>query len=160
MDKILAIYKCWAESIVGDTVELDWSKEFECIPDDDPYRVWIGIIIPTHSLTELPLFFRSSFSCRIAIERLQIYTLCFLHEIGHIMTDWEFSDSEKEVPDDISTWDYHFLPHEFAASDWAMNYINENGRSVLHWQRRLELAYAAVSNEEVGEYIANRKEPL
>ena len=68
----------------------------------------------------------------------------FLHEVGHSITYWDFTEEEieeyyetlesmDEEPDSFVediTWTYFHLPMEIVATEWMVNYINSHFEAV------------------------------
>jgi hypothetical protein len=156
MYKIRSLYKQWAESIIGEEVTIEWAPDFYCLAYY-PYKIWVGMLMTEQNINELPKFLKENFDCNFSFSKFQIFTLCFLHEVGHIMTDWQFDDLDKDYcRDTITTEEYRKLPHEWAADEWAVEHINKNGREVHAWQKKLEKAYAAVTQKDLEKWTKSK----
>ncbi len=92
MDKlevILHLYAEWAEQIINAEVELDWCTDFGSYPEDfDSFRIEVGMLIREDDVSDLPSFYQHNFSCEWQFNEVEIYVLCFLHEVGHLQTWW------------------------------------------------------------------------
>lgn len=84
---------------------------------------------------------------------VSVFTMSFLHEVGHAMTLAAFTDEEYEdLMDTLESaqeavrlnpkekerfnldWYWH-MPHEFAANIWAINFINNHFDSIWELEK-------------------------
>lgn len=155
--KILKLYKQWAKSIIGEDVEMEWCSDFFCLPSY-PYKIWIGMLMSEKNIKELPEFLQTNFHCQFSFDKITLFTICFLHEIGHIMTDWEFDDADKEYDrENISTAEYRLLPQEWTADEWLVDYINNNGMITYQWQKKIQAAYDKVTEKDLEKFTKYKK---
>lgn len=68
----------------------------------------------------------------------------FLHEVGHIETidilddnELDFSEDQK-ANENITDEDYYELPDEFAATEWAANYMRKNTEKVAKFWNEVQ----------------------
>lgn len=98
-----------------------------------------------------------------------VFIMSILHEVGHAMTvdkfstkHWndEFAKKEK-ISEEMTkenffekNQEYFLMPTEKAATDWAVDYYNNNKDEIRVWQHRLNCAvkhYEKVSGRQVFE---------
>lgn len=65
------------------------------------------------------------------MENVDIFTLSFFHELGHIMTENEWTDNEWKKYEKFTDKDFDFAnyfcnPIEYRATEWGCEYIAEN----------------------------------
>ena len=77
--------------------------------------------------------------------KLNLFTWCLLHELGHHATEDDFDEEEmnrinKKRARVIKTkahLPYYNLPDELAATTWAVNYANTHREEVLEFEDRI-----------------------
>lgn len=157
LERVLNVYRRWAQDIFGEEVEVRWCTDFGCYPQDrDNWLIEIGMLAKESDFADLPDFFHKNFTCKWKFDEIQFYTLCFLHECGHLYT-WDLLPKELRNREKSGlTWeDYRNLPTEFAADEWANEYLNNNRYDWFYWQTQLEQAYGAVTQKDLEEFVKN-----
>lgn len=156
MENILKIYGDWALEIFGEEVEMKWCTDFGCYPQiREAWLIEIGMLATESDEDDLPNFFQTNFICNWNFEEIDYFTLCFLHECGHLYT-WDFLTEDEQDNREIGyiSWeDYRNLPSEYAADDWANDYLNNSRERWEYWQEKLEIAYSEVTEKDL-EYFA------
>ena len=71
-----------------------------------------------------------------------IFLWSFFHEIGHHETEDDFTEEEEEeyriiASSNISNEEYYNLPMEYAATDWAGEYMKEHSAEVAQLWNKL-----------------------
>ena len=73
-----------------------------------------------------------------------IFTLSFLHELGHLETEWDMIDDVTEriaihhIKDqDLRDRKYYALHNERIATDWAGEYLTENHDEMKLWEEKV-----------------------
>lgn len=74
------------------------------------------------------------------------FILSFFHELGHFETIWEIDDDvyeesqrrklnleSRSVYTDADYVEYYHLPEEIVATEWAVNYINNNPNKIAEF---------------------------
>lgn len=154
MNYILELYADWAFEIFGEDIETQWGNDFGVYPTEDiaGSLIEIGTLITEENEKNLPAFFREHFN-PYRLDEVLIFSLCFLHECGHIATQGvpRIEQWEGITPDE-----YRALPQEFAADKWAADYINSAPMGWSYWQNRIQNAYDDVSPEELMEWAKRR----
>ena len=75
-----------------------------------------------------------------------VFILSFFHELGHYETEDEWSERQFEKfmkqKEDLDAdkkadlWKYYYIPDEIRATQWAVDYINENAEEIAEfWQK-------------------------
>ncbi len=89
-----------------------------------------------------------------------IFLWALMHEIGHCLTDYQWTEAEKEYfwmqKDAISesevdweymnTW-YHAIPDEFAATQWAGEFMRNHPKKMARFWKKLQKALMDMYNE-------------
>jgi len=161
-DNILSIYEEWGKYILEEffeseqEIEVVWGSDFNVYPSDDidMSLVEIGMLITEESEKSLPQFFLDNFDVRYDMQDIEIFTICFLHEMGHLCTMDRLEDGRYVVEltpgrDDATVDEYRMLPEEFRADKWANEYINDNLSLVSFYQDWLNEAYSQVTKEDL-----------
>lgn len=154
MQRILDIYADWAWEIFGEDVETQWGNDFGVYPTEDiaGSLIEIGMLITDENKKNLPRWFREEFS-PARLDEVLIFSLCFLHECGHIATQ-----GGERVPqwEGITPAEYRQLPQEYAADKWAAVYINSSPMGWSYWQNKLQNAYDEVTEDDLMEWVKRR----
>lgn len=159
-DRILEIYAEWAHDIFGHEVEMQWGSTFGCYPELDPEAacIEIGMTMAEDHMADLPAFFAKHFPQYYNFADIAIYTLCFLHECGHVATRRHLTPEQTSLQaagrsnTNIIFDEYRLLPGEFLADQWANDYLNANLVTVLSFQRDLANAYTAVTLADLEQF--------
>ncbi len=95
---------------------------------------------------------RENFDCKFSFDRISLFSISFLHELGHIYYHYRENDLDFNA-DKLSRKDYYRLKRERLATNFAVNYINRHGFDVMKWQARLQKAYDLVSKSEFEKFV-------
>lgn len=71
-------------------------------------------------------------------ENLGLFTLSLLHELGHLETEDEIIEDEREFDKNISNEEYFNLPNETIATNWAGEWIESHLKEAESLDRKLE----------------------
>ena len=76
-------------------------------------------------------------------KKIHIILWSILHEIGHYMTYEEESEEEEKIRFECMLnkrpiMDYYKLNNEFIATEWAVNWVEENLDTAINFSRPLE----------------------
>ena len=96
------------------------------------------------------------------------YILCFLHELGHSQTIYDFSDQDlkwcrlmKDFTHDIE--DYHEsvnkywnVADELAANKWAVEFINNHVDQVIALWKIFDKNWETIRKDAVVNFVVNR----
>lgn len=90
--------------------------------------------------------------------KLNIFTWCLLHELGHHATEDNFDEEEmarinkkrRRVNKTQAHHPYYNLPDELAATTWAVQYVNAHREEVTEFEDRV---YEAV--KKLKEFLEN-----
>lgn len=114
----------------------DFVKEF-----DEEYVVVMGSDFQADNIEETIYYaiammdegaksFRANFEKRFPVAKdFDIFTLSFLHELGHLETEWDMVDDTKErnkIKGEKDSEKYYALHNERIATDWAGEYLNDH----------------------------------
>lgn len=142
------------------SVEFDTDFSFDCMNDIIHYSI---VVVQEHDKLFLEVCKKV---CPEIIES-DNFILSFFHELGHYMTQDEFSEKEWEkydkFCDKISSIEsptqkdyFRYYNHkiEIAATEWGCNYIVNHSRKVKNWWSKLKpliLNFIEENNIEVDE---------
>lgn len=95
--------------------------------------------------------FRKDFINRCPMGRgFATITMTLLHELGHFETEWyDFEDYDREaeieriltLPRGQKNWEYFKLPDEYAATEWAIEWLSKKENRVV--AKQFERAFFA-----------------
>lgn len=156
-EAILQVYADWAHELLHTEIETQFGASFGCYPEPDlsDSLIEIGMTMAAEHTADLPNWFRDEYG--VDITEVDITTLCFLHEVGHLATAAFLTAEERDTQaagrnnPNITFDEYRHLPGEYAADYWAAEYL-KNTMSYLYWQRKLRAAYAAVTEADLISY--------
>ena len=89
--------------------------------------------------------FRADFIRRFpACADFDIFTLSFMHELGHLETAWDMVDDVKQreaihaMTDKVKAYRrYYALHNERIATDWAGDYLTEHHETMKAWEEKI-----------------------
>ena len=65
------------------------------------------------------------------------FTLSFMHELGHLETEWDMVDDTAERNEVTDNETYFNLFNERIATDWAGEYLTENKEDMLMLEKQI-----------------------
>lgn len=71
-------------------------------------------------------------------QKLNLFTLSLLHELGHLETEDEIIEDKKEFDTNISDEEYFNLYNEVIATDWAGEWIETHLQEAENLNKKLE----------------------
>lgn len=151
-EKIKEIYNQWARNIIPRKVEITWAQDFAYYPAHDP-KIAISPLATTENITKIKEYLKRTFDIKFPIERLEYFTWCFLHEVGHHYTYRYLTEEEKTIPEPEEWEAYRKTPAEIAADRWAVEHLNKNWEHCEWWQDYLLYEYEKVTQEELQELL-------
>ena len=134
MDKIIEL----CEYFLNDNIDLDYervevSTDFYCYPNTK--EIFISVLAPATALDD----FAVNLGNRTEIDDISLFTWSFLHEVGHCMT-WNYLNKriknhcqyvERKIErGSISPLVYYTLTTERVATDWAIDFVENNHKLV------------------------------
>ena len=125
------------------TVEL--GADFEAVDDEK-------IVYAIAMMDEGATSFRENFVKRFpACEVFDIFTLSFMHELGHLETAWDMVDDVAQrnaihaITDKAKAYRrYYALHNERIATDWAGEYLTDHLAEMQEWERKVLTALRLV----------------
>lgn len=82
--------------------------------------------------------FREDFIRRFpACADFDIFTLSFLHELGHLETEWDMIDDREQRQAIKDNESYFALYNEQIATDWAGEYLTANHDTMKAWENKI-----------------------
>jgi hypothetical protein len=122
------------------SVEL--GPDFEA--DDIEEKIFYAVAIMDAGATS----FRANFIKRYPLcASFDIFTLSFMHELGHLETEWDTVDDTRERKKIKGLKDaekYYALHNERIATDWAGEYLTENYDSMKAWESKILEAFKKI----------------
>lgn len=116
-----------------DDFEVSLGLNFECYPTEN--EIFISVLACANSVQE----FRENLLSRTKIDDISEFTWSLLHEVGHCQT-WH-SMNERTINHcryikrkinrgSLPTTTYYVLTDERIATDWAINFVEDNYKMV------------------------------
>lgn len=100
--------------------------------DEDEPDITYSLLVTEKTDETFRRFVKIAFDCDFD----NIFVLSLLHEVGHAMTDedWttrqqaDFANRKNGLnPDnEVDLYNYYYTPDEYAATAWAIDFINDN----------------------------------
>lgn len=112
------------------TVELHHKFDADNIADVIGYTV----VMPSDSVDEFTADFVRRFP---ACKCFHPFTLSFMHELGHLETEWDMVDDTEERNRITDNATYFRLHNERIATDWAGDYLTEHTAEMLIIERQV-----------------------
>lgn len=89
----------------------------------------------------------------VTLDRVNILVLSFLHEVGHVMTFFNFDENERELDNSAkevidNNFDYWDLPTEFAANIWTINWVEDHAAAYNELLEMFKACFIAISEDE------------
>lgn len=112
--------------------------DFEAVDDE---MIIYAIAMPDEGATT----FRADFIRRFpACADFDLFTLSFMHELGHLETAWDMVNDIKQreaihaMKDKEKAYrKYYALHNERIATDWAGEYLTENHEAMKAWEEKI-----------------------
>lgn len=105
--------------------------------DDTEETIYYAIAIVDEGATS----FRANFEKRFPIAKdFDIFTLSFMHELGHLETEWDMVDDVQERNEIKGLKDsekYYNLHNERIATDWAGEYLTAHHKTMKAWEEKI-----------------------
>lgn len=127
---MLSVLQKWLDDHDHEEIKVEYGEEFEYSILEDV--ITVATVLPSYDYEEFE---------RFALSRgLELnpgpWVLAFLHEVGHAITLLDDSldehiDSYFETRDRMRLADYMAHPVEASATDWAVDYINNNKEEII-----------------------------
>ena len=142
----------WLDDHSFEEIKVEFDTEFE-------YRILEDIITITPTISyNYEEFLRFALSRGLELNPGP-WVLAFLHEVGHAQTlleDWldEWIEDYFETRDRLQLAAYMEHPIELAATDWAIDYINNNKEEIIQLVKDIDKEM----NSKVLEVYVNGKQ--
>lgn len=147
----------------------DFTNKFGCkaFPDKEfyyyPVPEAIGYILDFGRPIKPNRMFMASVKRNKPKVKLNLFTWCLLHELGHHATQDDFDEEEMaridkkraRVLKTKAQNPYYNLPDEMAATAWAVNYANTHREEVLEFEDRIFYAV-----KELNDFLKNHIQEL
>lgn len=120
----------------GLTSQLDTDFAYDPVED----IVYWSVVVSEKNSEDFKEFFES-LGC---VVKADVFIYSLFHEIGHSQTleslaeeDYNYSWDRKADPE-ITNYEYFRLPNEIVASQWAVDYINNNAEEIEEFWNGLQ----------------------
>ena len=126
---MLSVLQKWLDDHDCEEIKVEYDAEFQ-------YHILTDLITVTPNISyNYEEFMRFALSRGLELNPGP-WVLAFFHEVGHSQTlleDWldEYMDDYFETRDRLRLTAYMEHPVELAATDWAIDYINNNKEEVM-----------------------------
>ena len=121
------------------TFDVDYSVELA--PDFEADNITDTIKYAVAMMESGAIAFRNNFIKRFPLcADFDIFTLSFMHELGHLETEWDMvDDTIKRIALHKSGDEeaYFNLHNEKIATDWAGEYLTENHDDMKNWEAKV-----------------------
>jgi len=123
-----------------------FDKDYSCELGADFEAVNDEVVVYTIAMPdEGAVSFRNDFINRFpSCSDFDIFTLSFMHELGHLETSWDIVNDIKEreaihrMKNKVKAYrKYYALHNEKIATDWAGNYLTENHDEMKKWEKKI-----------------------
>lgn len=105
--------------------------------DDTEETIYYAVAV----MDEGAASFRTDFEKRFPIAKdFDIFTLSFMHELGHLETEWDMVDDMQERNEIKGLKDsekYYSLHNERIATDWAGEYLTAHHETMKAWEEKI-----------------------
>lgn len=109
-----------------------FGADFQALLDD--CTIQYSVIVPQKSSDAFYHDFITRFpACSV----LSVFCLSFLHELGHLETEWDMIDDTEERNAIRNDTDYFNLYNETIATNWAGNYATENIENMKNFDKKI-----------------------
>ena len=102
--------------------------------DNIKETVYYTVVAPINSMDEFTIDFTKRFpACSCFSE----FMLSFMHELGHLETEWDMVDDTKERNEITDNATYFQLYNERIATDWAGEYLTDHKDEMLIFEQQI-----------------------
>lgn len=124
----------------------DCSLDFAFYPDagEDEPDITYSLLVTEKTDKTFKKFVKIAFNCDFD----NIFVLSLLHEVGHAMTDEDWTARQQDdfanrknglSPDnEIDLYTYYYIPDEYNATKWAIEYIQEHPQEIEKFWNRVQ----------------------
>ena len=100
----------------------------------DTEVIGYAVAVPASATEAFVTDFLKRFPCCSCFDS---FTLSFMHELGHLETEWDIVDDTEERNTITDNETYFNLYNERIATDWAGEYLTENKEEMLMLERQI-----------------------
>lgn len=131
----------------------DFDEEYSVVmgtdfqADNIEDKIYYAIAIMDKGATS----FKANFEKRFPVAKdFDIFTLSFMHELGHLETEWDMVDDTQERNEIKGLKDaerYYALHNERIATDWAGKYLTAHHEAMKAWEEKILKMFKKVLDE-------------